>query len=300
MTMQSTEGEIRPAAVAGAFYPGDAAALRAAVAAAFTDPLGPGGVPAPGAGPRRLLGIVAPHAGYVYSAASAAWAFAEAVRDGRPQAVVILGVNHHGVGAPLALSPAVGWQTPLGIAPVAVELAARLQTLLPDAVPDARAHAREHSLEVQVPFVQVLFGDVPILPLALGRPGIAATVRLGQALARLAAETELLIVASSDLSHYISAEEAARRDGLALACIAALDPQGLLAAVQAEGITMCGVLPVTALLVAATALGATAGRVLHYHTSGDVTDDRREVVGYGAAAVYRSEAPLATDQDDAA
>ena len=79
MTMQSTEGEIRPAAVAGAFYPGDAAALRAAVAAAFTDPLGPGGVPAPGAGPRRLLGIVAPHAGYVYSAASAAWAFAEAV-----------------------------------------------------------------------------------------------------------------------------------------------------------------------------------------------------------------------------
>jgi AmmeMemoRadiSam system protein B len=277
---------MRPAAVAGAFYPGSAAALRQAITAAFSGPLGPGSVPEPGTG-RGVIGIVAPHAGYRYSAAGAAWAFAEALRGASPQAVVILGINHRGVGAPVALSPARGWETPLGVAAVDGALSARLQQLMPDADADARAHAQEHSLEVQVPFVQHCFPGVPIVPVALGRADLGAVARLGQALAQLAAETPLLMVASSDFSHYITAEEAARRDALALARIAALDPQGLLDVVQDEDITMCGVLPVTALLVAAAALGASDGRVLHYHTSGDVTGDRREVVGYGAAAIYR-------------
>ena len=280
--------DIRPATVAGTFYPDTAEALREAITQAFHAPLGPRDVPAiPAAGPRRLIGIVAPHAGYQYSAPCAAWAYAAAARDGQPAAVVILGVNHRGIGAPLAVSPAAGWQTPLGEAPVATALRERLLSRLPGLRPDARAHQQEHSLEVQAPFVQYLFGNVPILPIALGAATPQATLELGQALAELAGEADLLIVASTDFSHYITHEEATHRDRLALDRIAEVDPAGLIDTVYRQEITMCGVLPVATLLAAAQALGARQAEILQYYTSGDITGDRRQVVGYGAAAIAR-------------
>ena len=287
MGIGDREQVIRPAAVAGQFYPRQERELRAAIEAAFLSPLGPGAIPALGSGTRRVLGVVAAHAGYVYSGPAAAWSFAAAARDGKPEAVVILGVNHRGAGAALAVSPAQAWETPLGQAPVANSLRDRLLTLVPDLTTDARAHAAEHSLEVQVPFIQTVFGDVPIVPIVIGYTSLEALRRLGQALAVLAEETELLIVASSDFSHYISEETAARQDRLALERIAAVDPDGLLHIVRQHDITMCGVLPVAAMLIAARTAGALTGAILHYHTSGAVTGDTREVVGYGAAAVSR-------------
>lgn len=278
---------IRQPVVAGKFYPGLPDTLRAVIEHAFLSPLGPGVFPAVQQGPRRLVGIVAPHAGYPYSGQGAAWAYAEVARDGRPEAVIILGVNHLPYGSALALSPATGWETPLGIMPVATALGERLQALDAAVVADARGHLKEHSLEVQVPFLQVLFGALPILPIAIGHSSVAEVLRLGLALAVLAQEYDVLIVASSDFSHYISQSAAERLDRLALERIIAVDAEGLIRVVHEYGITMCGVLPVAAMLMAALQLGVRKGTLLHYHTSGDVTGDRQEVVGYGTAALYR-------------
>ncbi len=288
MCADATGNTIRRPAVAGQFYPRDPVALREAIEQAFVSPLGPGEFPLLNeGGPRRVMGVVSPHAGYPYSAQGAAWAFREVAVDGRPQATVLLGVNHRGIGAPIALSPDSGWETPLGIAPVATEIGRKLQALDADVVLDARAHASEHSIEVQVPFLQAIFGESLILPLALGHLTFDMVLRLGRALAALAGEYDLLIVASSDFSHYIPHREAEVLDRLALQQIAAVDAAGLIEVVQRRKITMCGVLPVAVMLEAATATGVTTGTILHYHTSGDVTGDRQEVVGYGAAALYR-------------
>ena len=278
---------IRQPIVAGQFYPRQPDALRASIERAFCASLGPGAVPTVQAGPRRLAGIVVPHAGYPYSAACAAWSYAAVARDGRPQAAILLGVNHRGIGAPIALSPAAGWATPLGIAPVDTELAAQLQELDPTLLSDARAHAAEHSLEVQLPFLQFLFGELPILPISIGLAADAEVMRLGQALAALAAQHDILLIASTDFSHYLTQSEAETLDRLALQCIAEVDAEGLLRIVRERKITMCGVLPVAATLTAADILGVQTGTLLHYQTSGDVTGDRQEVVGYGAAALYR-------------
>jgi len=278
---------IRRPAVAGYFYPQHATELRVALEEAFLSPLGPGTVPTVDpTGPRQLIGIVVPHAGYPYSAQGAAWSYTVAARDGRPETAVLLGVNHRGTGVPLALSPDDGWMTPLGISPVDTALGERLRELAPDVTPDAHAHIAEHSLEVQVPFLQFLFGELPILPLLVGHASDNAVLRLGQALASLAKEHDLLIVASTDFSHYVNQETARRHDLLALDAIVALEPAALLDTVRREDITMCGVLPVAALLAAARALGARSASTLHYHTSGDVTGDRQAVVGYGAAAIF--------------
>ncbi|HOS44212.1 MAG TPA: AmmeMemoRadiSam system protein B [Armatimonadota bacterium] len=289
--MAGTEGTIRQPAVAGTFYPRDPALLRAQIDEAYRSPLGPGAVPAVNPqGPRRLLGLVAPHAGYPYSAQGAAWGYAAVARDGRPGAAVLLGVNHRGYGAAIALSPDAGWQTPLGIAPVAAALGERLRALDADVVPDARAHLAEHSLEVQLPFLQHLFGAVPILPILIGRAGLDAVLRLGKTLAALARDQELLLIASTDLSHYVPQAVAQRQDQLALQAIAAVQPLQLIDTVRRHEIGMCGVLPVTAVLAAAQVLGATA-RIVHYHTSGDVTGETDAVVGYGTAVLDRAPSP---------
>lgn len=281
------EQGVREPVVAGQFYPVQPDALRTAIREAFQSPLGPGAVPQAQPGPRQLIGLVVPHAGYPYSGPGAAWAYAALAHDGQPGTVVLLGVNHRLRGAPLALSPATSWRTPLGTVPVATELGARLRQRCPALALDAAAHTAEHSLEVQVPFLQFLFGAVPVLPIALGNPAIAEVFALGEALAALAWEEDLLLVASTDFSHYVAQAAAERLDGLALARIAALDPEGLLEVVRSQGITMCGVLPVAVLLAAARQLGAHAAEVLHYHTSGDVLGDYAQVVGYGAVAVRR-------------
>lgn len=294
--MNRGDRHIRQPAVAGYFYPQQAAALREAIEGAFLSPLGPGALPeVDSSGPRRLVGIVTPHAGYPYSAQGAAWSFTEAARDGRPETAVLLGVNHRGAGAPLALSPDDGWMTPLGISPVDTKLGQRLRALAPGIVPDASAHAAEHSIEVQVPFLQYLFGELPILPVLLGHASDDVVSRLGQALATLSEEHGLLIIASTDFSHYVSQEIAHRLDQSALDAIAALQPTALIDTVRRLEMTMCGVLPVAALLAAAQALGACSASILHYHTSGDVTGDRHAVVGYGAAAIYRHPLSEAAD-----
>ena len=171
--------------------------------------------------------------------------------------------------------------------PVDRRLAERLLALAPSLREDREAHAREHSLEVQLPFLQTRRPDVRFVPICLGVPDLTLCREVGEALARIRAEeTEPpLILASSDMNHYESRAVGRAKDDRALARIEKLDPDGLFETVLAEGITMCGFLPVTALLFAARAAGARSASVVARRDSGDETGDASSVVGYAGVIV---------------
>jgi AmmeMemoRadiSam system protein B len=276
---------IRPAAVAGSFYPGEAQDLKDLLAECLDfHPLGPQGYRA--SSPSVLGGLV-PHAGYAYSGPCAAHLYSRI--DRATSLAVIVGVNHRARGGRAALSPADSWQTPLGAVHLDREAAERLRGELDFLAEDERAHRDEHSIEVQLPFLQTTLGDFHLLPIALAHISEAECRRLGEALARLyeaktAAGAKVVLLASSDLSHYLSPEETERLDRMALGEIVALDASGLLQTVGDNNITMCGVLPATVLLFAAQALKARGARLLKHCHSGDVAP-MRQVVGYASVAV---------------
>ena len=249
--------------------------------------LGPGRVPAP---PTGLLsgwtGFVVPHAGYAYSGPFAAHAYARAAALGRPDVAVILGPNHSGAGAALALSPWPAWQTPLGALPVETGLGDDLASRVAGLCPDATAHRGEHSLEVQLPFLVHAFGtELPIVPIALAAQDIDTARELGEALATVLRDRRALVIASSDLSHYLTDEEARRRDAAAIDAIRSLDPAVVDTATASGEASMCGRGAVMALLFSARRLGVGRAELLAYGTSGDTSADRSWVVGYMAAQV---------------
>jgi AmmeMemoRadiSam system protein B len=265
---------LRPPAVAGQFYPGRRSALEEALAQIVPTVTHK----------RQVFGVMSPHAGYVYSGAIAGRTFAGI---DIPPEVVILGPNHHGAGHQAAVFHRGSWETPLGNVPVAEELADAILTACPAAGADTLAHRYEHSLEVQVPFLQTLAGDLAIAPLCLGRVPLGTLLALGDGLAAaLRTRPRLpLIVASSDMTHFESGPEARRKDQLALQEILSLDPEGLYQVVRDNRISMCGVLPTVVMLRAALVLGATGAELIAYANSGDVTGDQREVVGYAGVII---------------
>lgn len=266
---------VRQPAVAGQFYTDEPKRLRRDLQRM---------VPAD-APKKRVKGIVAPHAGYVYSGhvAGAIYGTIEI-----PRTVVILGPNHHGFGAAAALSPDGEWLTPLGSVPTDERLSLLVRKHVPFVEADSSAHRFEHSLEVQVPFLQHCRSDVRIVPICLGFADYEQCRLLGEGLARAIGEfgEDVLMVASSDMTHYESADAARAKDDQAIAEVLALNPEGLVRVCRQKSITMCGVIPATVMLVAAKALGATGAELVRYATSGDVTGDYRQVVAYAAVAVY--------------
>lgn len=265
---------IRQPAVAGQFYPGTERQLRNQLA-----DLIPADVSR-----RKAVGVISPHAGYVYSGATAGRLLAGIEI---PPVVVILGPNHRGSGYMAALSPDDGWQTPLGIVPVEKRLSSLIQQHQPAIQEDRTAHQLEHSLEVQVPFLQYLRPDVTIVPLCLAFGDYNGCELVGRALAAAIKEfgEEVLILASSDMSHYESADAARQKDSLALERTLALDAHSLVEVCRSKSITMCGVIPAAVMLVAAKELGATRAELIEYTTSGAVTGDYRQVVAYAAVLV---------------
>lgn len=266
---------IRQPAVAGQFYTADPAMLRSELAdMVMVSPE-----------KRSVKGIVAPHAGYMYSGNVAGKVYGDIVI---PQTVIILGPNHHGVGAKAALYPGGEWLTPLGRVAVDRELSKRLRDRVQVVEEDSTAHHFEHSLEVQVPFLQYLRHDVAIVPICLGFGDFKTCRELGEGIADAVKSygENVLIVASSDMTHYESAESAYRKDMKALEEVLALNPQGLLDTCRKDGITMCGVVPATVMLVACIELGASNTRMVQYATSGDVTGDKKQVVAYAAVEVW--------------
>jgi AmmeMemoRadiSam system protein B/AmmeMemoRadiSam system protein A len=282
----------RPAAVAGQFYPADPAKLEAAVRAFLHD-----AVPARG---ERPLAIVVPHAGYVFSGQIAADAFNQA-RGRDYDLVVILGTNHTTASFDgVSIYPAAGYRTPLGLAEIDEKAAAELAAQDPAFTFRPDVHRREHSVEVQVPFVQIAFPGVKILPMVVGGSDPELCARLGRALAEVVRDRHALIVASSDLSHYPAYEDAVIADRATLTAMATLDPEAVRAAIgrrmadASPGLVTCacGEGPVLAALETARALGATRGAVISYANSGDTPlGDRGRVVGYGAVVFSREPGP---------
>jgi len=231
--------------------------------------------------PAPALGLVAPHAGYVYSGAIAGAAYA---RVAVPERVLVLGPNHTGLGSAAALWPEGAWLTPLGAVPIDAELTAALAAD-PALEPDREAHLLEHSLEVQLPFLQRARPGVRIAALCLGHLSFSGCERVARAVARASEAAGALVVASSDMSHYIPAETARTLDRRAIDRILALDPEGLYEVVHRDRITMCGIVPATVMLLAARARGATSAELVRYGNSGDVSGDDRRVVGYAGVVV---------------
>jgi MEMO1 family protein len=260
---------VRPAAVAGSFYPADADALSAAVHQALQQAAAR---VAPGPAPKA---IIAPHAGYVYSGPVAASAYARVLpRRGEVERVVLLGPAHRVPLTAVAAPTADAFQTPLGLVPV--DTAARDE--LVDAglvvVSDA-AHAAEHSLEVHLPFLQVALGDVAVVPLVAGRAPASAVAAV---LDHVWGGPETLIVVSTDLSHYLDQQRAREVDGRTAAMILAKRFEDV-----GPG-DACGAVPLGGLL--ATARGRDLDvELLDLRTSADTAGDPRRVVGYGAFAL---------------
>lgn len=265
---------IRQPAVAGTFYPQDKAELLNQLVRFF-----------PAERPRQdYLGLISPHAGYVYSGAIAARLFAEAEL---PDHIVILGPNHHGMGSNAALWQEGSWATPLGDVLIAADLADHLLQNCPLLQSDHLAHRYEHSIEVQVPLLQYLKPDLQIVPICLGSGGLDDWLRLGRDLGQALIDwpQKVLIVASSDMNHFLDAGETERRDRMAIDAAEALDPTRLYRTVRENDISMCGVIPAVVMLEASLIRGATECRLVRYGHSGEVNGDMSRVVGYAGMAV---------------
>ena len=265
--------QLRPAAVAGRFYPGDEARIDAALREMV--PLCES--------PVAASAVLAPHAGWVYSGAIAAETYARVLV---PRCVVILCPNHTGLGAARALYERGGFALPGGSVPIHESAAQALQQHCA-LTPDTRAHAREHAIEVQLPILRHRQPDLQIVPIVLGRLSLEDCLEFGKGLARAleGLDEPALVVASTDMSHYLPAERARTLDQCALDRVLALDPEGLYRVVIEKEISMCGFIPSTVALSAALARGAKRASLVRYANSGDVSGDYEAVVGYAGVVV---------------
>lgn len=261
--------KIRACAVAGMFYPSDPSHLEQLLESFFAAAK-PGG--------QNPAGIVSPHAGYVYSGQVAASAFA-ALDPSFSGTFVIIGPSHHGY---LTSVSAIPWETPLGIVDPDTEFIGALGIPV-----DEVSHTGEHSIEVQVPFIRYRFPRSRIVPIMMGRQDIGSAGHLAEAVsaAILATKRDVRIVASSDFSHYVPAEKARSDDLYAIEALQTLDVNGFYRRIAERGVSACGYGPISAMVMAAGRLGAEKAELIRYATSGDVTGDNREVVGYAGIAV---------------
>jgi len=265
----------RKPAVAGYFYPRRAEELRTMLRD-MVDPKRK---------KEKALAVISPHAGFIYSGYVAGAVFSS-VRI--PEHCVLLGPSHRGIRSLFAIMKKGVWQTPLGDVPLDSMLAEailRRSSLIEE---EESAHAQEHSLEVQLPFIQYLRQDNSIVPICISA---MADYRKLEELARAVAGgiresgQDVLIVASTDMSHYVSQEVAKRKDFLAIEKVLALDAKGLFEVVQEEDISMCGFQPTTAAVLAAKELGAKKAELIRYQTSGETSGDYDNVVGYAGLRI---------------
>lgn len=275
---------VRKPAVAGAFYPSGAAELAAAVDSCYTHRLGPGRLPSGPGTYKGLKACVCPHAGYAYSGPVAAHSYLDVSRLGRPSLVVVVGPNHYGLGSGVAAYGEGEWETPLGRVAVDSKATTELIRLSGVVEVDEGAHTREHSIEVQLPFLQRLYGAFSFVPVSMAFQGKAAARDLGRALAEMLGpaakgEAGAVLVASSDLTHYEPASQAREKDTALLKHVEALDLDAFYATLERRDITACGYGAIGSVMEACRLMGM-RGRVNAYHTSGEVTEDDDAVVGY--------------------
>jgi len=271
----------RQPAVAGQFYPGDAKTLGTMVDSMLES----AEVPAISG---TLIGIQVPHAGYPFSGPTAARAF-KLLAGMDSVTVVILGTSHYVLLSKAAVYAKGAWKTPLGTVPIDEALARAITAQDKFLVDMPEAHVREHSIEVEVPFLERVLGDFKIVPIMLLQPTFEQCERVGKAIARAAKGRKVLVVASSDLYHGDSYDEANRVDSITVGLMAKFDPQAFHSALERNEAQACGGNAITAMMVAAREMGADTAIVLAQTNSNDVTGERGGyVVGYSAVAFVAS------------
>jgi len=275
---------IRHAAVAGYFYKGSPEGLRKQVSEFVT----------PAVMQKKAIGIVVPHAGLIYSGSVAGAVYSNIEI---PDIIVLIGPNHTGLGAPVSLMAKGAWETPLGLVSIDETLAAAIMAKSPRIREDELAHLREHSLEVQLPFIQYFKSDFKIVPIQMLDTRLETCQELGKAVASAIIDrrgvgkgkdeglNRVLIVASSDMTHYEKATAAKEKDFKAIQQMLNLNPKGLYRTVTELGITMCGYGPAVAMLTAAQLLDATKAELVKYANSGETSGDFDQVVGYAGIIV---------------
>ncbi|RUM90289.1 MAG: AmmeMemoRadiSam system protein B [Thermodesulfatator sp.] len=265
---------IRRPAVANQFYDGDPVRLRAELSRLIPTT----------AHAKPALAAVSPHAGYIYSGHVAGAVFS---RVTVPEYVIVMGPNHTGYGSYAEIMTEGVWQMPLGDVPIASDLADLILSRSNILQEGYQSHLYEHSLEVQIPFLQYLQPDLHIVPICLGPLDLESCLEIGRAVAAAikAFSMPVLIVASTDMSHYVTADTAKEMDTLAIKRILALDPQGLYTTVKENGISMCGYIPTTIALEASNLLGAKQAELIKYANSGEINGDYNRVVGYAGLAI---------------
>ncbi len=227
----------------------------------------------------KVIGIVSPHAGLVYSGPVAGAVYSEI---DFPETFVLIGPNHTGLGAQISLMESGEWEIPTGVFQIDEKISYRIAMDVPIVTKDTQAHMFEHSLEVQLPFIAYFSNKTKIVPIVMLSASIDECRILGEGIAKAlkGAGYPVVIVASSDMSHYVHDDVARQKDGKAINKILSLDPEGLYEIVLKEKISMCGYLPVTTMLFAAKAFGAQSARLIKYSTSAEVSGDYDHVVGY--------------------
>jgi AmmeMemoRadiSam system protein B len=276
--------KIREAAVSGMFYAGTARELEEQIEWCYKHELGPGVIPRVNSkGLREIVAIVAPHAGYDYSGPVAAHAYKELADDGIFDTAVILSPNHTGYGYPVSLWAGAGWNTPLGEVEINEKLAQRLLGGVIKA--DETAHIYEHSIEVQLPWLQYLYKKVKIVPITMLAQDIETARTVGRAISQT--DENLIIIASSDFTHYEPHSVAMEKDGSVIEAIVGLDEEELYKRCESLNCTMCGYGPVASAIVAAKEMKAQRASLLKYATSGDTSGDFSRVVGYSSIVIKR-------------
>lgn len=264
----------REPAVAGQFYQASAAKLSNQIQQYIT----------PNLPKEHAFGVISPHAGLIYSGAVAGDVYS---RIAVPETFLLIGPNHTGLGANVAIMPQGEWEIPTAVFRIDERLGRKILANSSIASDDAQAHVFEHSIEVQLPFIAYLSKDARILPIAVMSASLEECELMGQAIAKSIKETgsRVVIVASSDMSHYVSDDVARKKDRMAIDRVLSLDPPGLFNVVRKERISMCGYLPATIMLFASRFLGATKATLVRYATSGEVSGDYEQVVGYAGMIV---------------
>ena len=281
--------KIRRPSQAGMFYAGNPEDLKKQIEECFLHKLGPGKIPkAVEDGPRKIVGLICPHAGYMYSGPVAAHAYHRLALDGKPEVFVIMGPNHMGYGSAIALMNEGVWRTPFGDIEIDYETASRILRVSELIDIDETAHKYEHSIEVQLPFLQYLYGsEFRFVPIVFLMQDLKSSQEVGKALAKALEGRNAVIIASTDMTHYEPHEQASRKDKLALSAVEKMNEEEFYSIIESYRVSACGYGPVAALIVASRLLGAKKAEILCYKTSGDVVGDYSSVVGYASACFTR-------------
>ena len=281
--------KIRAPAFAGSWYAGTPNRLRSQIEECFTHRLGPGSLPTVEKdGARNIVGLVSPHAGYMYSGSVAAHGYYQLAKDGKPDVIVIFSPNHTGRGSALAVMNEGVWRTPLGDVEIDSETADKIVQSSEIVDVDDVAHAYEHSIELQLPFLHYLFGSgFKFVPVCFMMQDLESSREVGKATARALAGKNGLVIASTDMTHYEPQERAEKKDRMALEAAIKMDEEQYYSIIESQAVSSCGYGPTIAAITATKELGANKAELLCYRTSGDVTGDYSGVVGYASIAFMK-------------